>query len=56
MPSRHPRLYLKAGQGVQRAMPIKAGRRKACAGLEKLVAAWYLRVALEPFADCLIAR
>ena len=27
---------------VQRAMPSQAGRRKACAGLVKLVAAWYL--------------
>jgi hypothetical protein len=34
---------VKAGLGcarVQRAMPIRAGRRKACAGLEKLDAAW----------------
>ncbi|KAH8624017.1 hypothetical protein IG631_21722 [Alternaria alternata] len=56
IPSRHVRLYLKAGQGVQRAIPIQAGRCKACAGLEKLVAAWYLPSALELFAYCLIVR
>jgi hypothetical protein len=56
MPSRHVRSYLKVGQGVQRAMPIQAGRRKACAGLEKLVAAWYLPSTLELPAYWLIVR
>jgi hypothetical protein len=37
-------------------MPTQAGRSKAYAGLEKLVAAWYLPSAWGLFAYCLIMQ